>query len=61
MEPVRFFLTFSRRIARISATEREDLMQAYHARLTSDDPEIQLAAARQWSAGNGDLSPPPGF
>ena len=34
----------------IPSAEREDLMQAYHARLTSDDPAIQLAAARHWSA-----------
>ena len=34
----------------IPSEEREDLMQAYHARLTSDDPATQLAAARHWSA-----------
>jgi proline iminopeptidase len=29
--------------------ERGDLIEAYHRRLTSDDPAIQLAAAKAWS------------
>lgn len=34
----------------IPESEREDLMTAYHKRLTSDDVEVRLAAARRWSA-----------
>lgn len=33
----------------IPAAERGDFMAAYYARLTSDDPEVRLAAARVWS------------
>lgn len=29
--------------------ERSDLIEAYHRRLTSDDPQVQLAAAKAWS------------
>ena len=34
----------------IPEDEREDLMAAYHRRLTSDKPEVRLAAAHRWSA-----------
>lgn len=34
----------------IPETEQEDLMTAYYKRLTSEDPEVRLAAAKQWSA-----------
>jgi proline iminopeptidase len=33
--------------------ERGDLIEAYHRRLTSDDPAIQLAAAKAWSMWEG--------
>ncbi|WP_299408886.1 prolyl aminopeptidase [Acaryochloris sp. IP29b_bin.148] len=33
----------------IPLAERHDLIHAYHQRLTSDDPEIQLEAAKAWS------------
>jgi len=36
-------------IAPIPATERGDLLNAYHRRLGSPDPEIRLTAARAWS------------
>lgn len=37
----------------IPANERGDMMAAYHERLTSDDPEIRLNAARAWSVWEG--------
>lgn len=33
----------------IPMVERHDLMSAYHRRLTSDDADVRLAAARTWS------------
>lgn len=36
-------------VAPIPPEERGDLITAYHKRLTSDDPEVQLRAARAWS------------
>jgi proline iminopeptidase len=36
-------------LALIPEAERGDLLMAYHRRLTSDDPEVQKAAARAWS------------
>ena len=36
-------------LAPIPPTERDDLMAAYHRRLTGDDPAVQLTAARAWS------------
>ena len=36
-------------IAPIPEAERGDLLQAYHQRLNSPDPDIQLEAARAWS------------
>ena len=40
-------------LAHIPVPERHDLIRAYHARLTSEDPEIRLAAARLWSGWEG--------
>lgn len=37
----------------IPLTERDDMIGAYHRRLTSDDPATQLAAARAWSTWEG--------
>src|SRR3989337_2445442 len=37
----------------IPETERGDLIQAYHRRLTHEDPAVQLEAARAWSAWEG--------
>jgi proline iminopeptidase len=37
----------------IPEEERGDLVEAYRKRLTSDDPEVQLAAAKAWSAWEG--------
>ena len=36
-------------LAPIPAGERDDLVAAYHRRLTGDDPSVQLEAARAWS------------
>jgi proline iminopeptidase len=40
-------------IAPIPVDERDDLVEAYHRRLTSDDPEVQLTAAKAWSKWEG--------
>jgi proline iminopeptidase len=40
----------------IPVDERGDLMAAYHQRLTSDDPEVRVAAARAWSQWEGATS-----
>lgn len=40
----------------IPAEEREDLVRAYYQRLTSEDEEIRLAAARQWSLWEGTVA-----
>ena len=37
----------------IPASERGDLIAAYHRRLTGPDPEIRVAAARAWSMWEG--------
>ncbi len=37
----------------IPPEERDDMIAAYHARLTAPDPEVQLEAARAWSAWEG--------
>jgi proline iminopeptidase len=37
----------------IPEDERDDMIAAYHLRLTSDDPEVQIEAARAWSAWEG--------
>jgi proline iminopeptidase len=36
-------------LAPIPEAERSDLLHAYHRRLTSDDPEVRLRAAKAWS------------
>ena len=36
-------------LAEIPEAERGDLIRAYHARLTSEDPEVRARAARAWS------------
>ncbi|AKM07222.1 prolyl aminopeptidase [Pelagerythrobacter marensis] len=40
----------------IPADERDDLVAAYHRRLTSDDEQIRLAAAREWSLWEGSVA-----
>lgn len=40
---------WERYVAAIPASEHSDLVRAYHKRLTSDDRETRLAAARAWS------------
>lgn len=40
-------------LAPIPEAERHDLIAAYHRRLTSSDPAVQLAAARAWSQWEG--------
>ena len=49
-------------LAPIPRAERHDMLSAYHRRLTSDDRETRLAAARAWSVWEGAtsfLSPDP--
>lgn len=43
-------------IAVIPEEERSDLVRAYYRRLTSDDQQIQLTAARAWSLWEGRTS-----
>jgi proline iminopeptidase len=38
----------------IPAGEHGDLVEAYHRRLTSEDPEVQLTAAKAWSRWEGE-------
>lgn len=48
----------------IPEAERDDLVAAYHRRLTGDDPAAQLAAAKAWSKWEGEtvtLLPSPHF
>ncbi len=48
----------------IPEDERGDLIEAYHRRLTSGDPQVQLAAAKAWSTWEGltvTLLPDPGM
>lgn len=48
----------------IPEAERADMMGAYHRRLTSDDPQVRLEAARRWSVWEGGTSrllPDPSF
>jgi len=40
----------------IPESERGDMMAAYHARLTSDDESVRLAAAQAWSIWEGGTS-----
>jgi proline iminopeptidase len=51
-------------IDHIPEEERGDLLSAYYRRLTSDDPEVRLAAAKIWSRWEGATSkllPDPAF
>ncbi len=43
-------------LAGIPEAERGDLMSAYHRRLTSDDHDVRLAAAKAWSVWEGSTS-----
>lgn len=43
-------------LAPIPHAERGDLVRAYHARLTSDDPAVRQDAARAWSVWEGRTS-----
>jgi proline iminopeptidase len=43
-------------LAPIPEAERGDLLQAYHRRLTSADPEVRQRAARAWSVWEGRTS-----
>lgn len=40
----------------VPADERDDLVAAYHRRLTSDDEDVRLAAAREWSLWEGSVA-----
>jgi proline iminopeptidase len=42
--------------AHIPEAERGDMLQAYHRRLTSDNPAVRLAAAKIWSGWEGATS-----
>lgn len=44
---------FENYLAPIPAAERGNMIEAYYKRLTSADPETQLAAARAWSVWEG--------
>jgi len=49
-------------LAPIPEVERGDLISAYHRRLTSDDPDVRVQAARAWSvweASTSTLHPDP--
>jgi proline iminopeptidase len=46
---------WERFLAAIPVEERGDLVAAYHRRLTGSDPAVQLAAAKAWSAWEGDV------
>jgi proline iminopeptidase len=43
-------------LAPIPDAERGDLLAAYHRRLTSDDPAVQIEAAKAWSIWEGSTS-----
>jgi proline iminopeptidase len=43
-------------LAAIPQAEHDDLVMAYHRRLTSDDPAVRLAAARAWSVWEASTS-----
>ena len=43
-------------LAPIPDAERHDLISAFHSRLTSDDPEVRLSAARAWSVWEASTS-----
>lgn len=40
----------------IPEAERDDMVRAYHRRLTSDDPAVRVEAARAWSIWEGSTS-----
>ncbi|WJY18165.1 prolyl aminopeptidase [Alteriqipengyuania flavescens] len=40
----------------IPENERDDMVRAYHARLTSEDEETRLSAAREWSLWEGSVA-----
>ena len=43
-------------VAQIPEAERDDLLGAFHRRLTDPDPQVHLAAARAWSTYEGSCS-----
>jgi len=45
---------WERFVAPIPEAERDNMLAAYHRRLTGDDPEAQVAAARAWSLYEGE-------
>ena len=45
---------WERFVAPIPEAERGDMLAAYHRRLTGDDPQAQVAAARTWSLYEGE-------
>jgi proline iminopeptidase len=45
---------FERFVEPIPPEERHDLLAAYHRRLTGDDEEVRLGAARAWSLWEGE-------
>jgi proline iminopeptidase len=47
---------WERFLAPIPPAERGNLLHAYHERLTSDDPEVALEAAKAWSIWEGSTS-----
>ncbi len=40
-------------VGHIPAAERSNLLEAYHRHLTSEDPDVRLAAAKAWSLWEG--------
>lgn len=46
---------WERFLAPIPESERGNLIAAYHARLASDDPAVELAAARAWCAWEDEI------
>lgn len=46
---------WERFVALIPEDERGDMLGAYHRRLTGDDPDLQVAAARAWSLYEGEV------
>ena len=47
---------WERFVEHIPVAERGDLVTAYHTRLTSEDPDTRLEAARRWSGWEGATS-----
>ena len=48
--------TWQNYLAQIPEEERSDLVSAFHKRLTSEDEEVRLAAARAWSVWEASTS-----